>query len=332
MSMISEKRVAVLIDAENVALQPVRSLFEQVAPLGRIIARKAYADWSAGAAGAAQKAQLLDLGIEPVHHLRALRGGKNASDILLTIDAMDLLYGGSVEVFVIVSADSDFVPLVRRLRTAGKEVYGAGPKKSASQTLVQACDGYFDLDAPAPKARAQPQPTRKKAKAVQAKNTVYNMDPSGTLLAAFSSVEGKSRSVKGSTLHEALLGLDPTFDYKALGFGTFKRFVDASGVLRITSSKDGEDSVQRVSAAAPAVETPAPAPEDWGAQIHEIWAKRAPEKGAAIASSTAAEDAAKVLRAPKLSASPFKTLQRLLAASPVLTKNWKKDRNNVARK
>ena len=123
-----DRQVAVLIDFENVGLDSVRWLFDQVSDIGRIIIRRAYADWSAAAGKRdhrQQRDQLLELGIEPIHLFHSV-SGKNSSDIRLAIDAIELMYLSPVDTFVIVSSDTDFVPLVSKLRAAGKTVIGAG--------------------------------------------------------------------------------------------------------------------------------------------------------------------------------------------------------------
>ena len=84
--------------------------------------KRAYGDWSTGKGSSA----LLELGIEPVQVFRTGSSGKNASDIRLTIDAVDLLHQSPVDVFVLASSDTDFIPLVSKLRAAGKMVIGAG--------------------------------------------------------------------------------------------------------------------------------------------------------------------------------------------------------------
>lgn len=142
---IAERQLAVLIDVENTGLKSIQWLFDQVADIGRIIVKRAYADWSV-ASNKRDQLQLIELGIEPVHLFRSSGGSKNSSDIRLVIDAVDLLHQSPVDTFVIVSSDSDFVPLVSKLRAAGKTVIGAGREAIVSRTLVKSCDRYFYLD------------------------------------------------------------------------------------------------------------------------------------------------------------------------------------------
>jgi len=131
----ADRQIAVLVDVENVGLDSMQWLFDQLADVGRIIVKKAYGDWSSGSG---KRDQLLELGVEAIQVFHATPSGKNTSDIRLAIDAVDLLYQSPVDTFVIVSSDSDFVPLVGRLRAAGKLVIGAGGKKTSPNSLARA--------------------------------------------------------------------------------------------------------------------------------------------------------------------------------------------------
>ncbi len=140
---IPERQIAVLIDLENAGLSPIQRLFDQIVHEGRIIVKRAYADWSR--AGKSRD-QLLELGIEPIQLFRSASGRKNSNDILLAIDAVDLLYSSPIDIFVIVSSDSDFIPLINKLRASGKIVFCAGEQAKMSPTLIKACDRYFHID------------------------------------------------------------------------------------------------------------------------------------------------------------------------------------------
>src|SRR4030067_538805 len=138
-----ETLVAALIDFENVGLDSIRWLFAQISDVGRIIVKRAYADWSSAGN---KRDQLLELGIEPIQQFHSGSKGKNSSDIRLAIDAVDLLHQSPIDTFVIVSSDSDFIPLVNKLRAAGKTVIGAGRRTTAPRTLVISYDKYYYLD------------------------------------------------------------------------------------------------------------------------------------------------------------------------------------------
>ena len=103
---MADQQIAVLIDYENVGLESIQWLFDQVSEMGRIIVKRAYADWS-GATSQQDRDRILELGIEPIHLFHTTRTGKNSSDIRLVTDAIDLLYQSPVDTFVIASADSE---------------------------------------------------------------------------------------------------------------------------------------------------------------------------------------------------------------------------------
>ena len=417
---MSESQIAVLIDYENVGLGSIQGLFDQLSDLGRIIVKRAYADWSSGAR---QRDQLLELGIEAVHHFHAAKVAKNSSDISLCIDAVDLLYRSPVDTFVIVSADSDFVTLVSKLRSAGKTVIGAGRHDVVSSTLVRACDRYIYLGTGPKTAPAESQSID-----ALVQRAIY----------ASADDEGK---VAGSRLHQTMMRIDPSFDFRSMGFRTFTQFLEASSVVKVSRSRGSDDisitlkptgmarlpgigrvlggrsrgqqeaaiaappeepalgalpapvrapvtrrSRPVVRPAAPAAVRTAPAPSpapaavmaapepppqlaaplpaaplpavvraapvppaapaavmaapeppslpaplsnSWESDIHSRWSQRV-DKGTGVLNGTrAAGEAARILGAPKLSLSRYKTLQKLLASSSYLSARWEREGNSL---
>ncbi len=140
---IPERQIAVLIALENAGLSSIQHLFDQISHDGRIIVKRAYADWSRASKS---RDQLLELGIEPIQLFRSASGRKNSNDILLAVDAIDLLHSSPIDIFVIVSSDSDFIPLFNKLRASGKIVFCAGEQDKMSSTLIKACDRCFNID------------------------------------------------------------------------------------------------------------------------------------------------------------------------------------------
>ena len=320
---MADPQVAVLIDFENVGLNSIQWLFDQISDVGRIIVKRAYADWSAARS---KRDQLLELGIEPIHLFQSTGSGKNSSDIRLAIDAVDLLHLSPVDTFVIVSSDSDFVPIVNKLRAAGKTVIGAGRRAAASSTLVKSCDRYFYLDqserAPAATLSSQEQQT----------------DPL-LVRAVKATMDEQGRSV-GSRLHQTLQRLDPSFDFRALGYSTFTRFLEASSDLKVTRPKGkgdvtvelkGDGTGELVDITAVQVDKPSD-PKIWAPAIDDAWSKRAANPGQSIPGPTAASAAAKALGVAALKDSPYKTLQRLLDASDQLGTRWSRVGNTIVRR
>jgi uncharacterized LabA/DUF88 family protein len=136
-------RLAVLIDSDNTTANLTTELLEEIAKFGTPTIKRAYGDWTTPQL-AGWKKELVSHAIQPMQQFANTRG-KNSTDSALIIDAMDLLYAGNVEGFVIVSSDSDFTRLATRLREAGKTVYGLG-RRDTPDAFVSACDRFIYLD------------------------------------------------------------------------------------------------------------------------------------------------------------------------------------------
>ena len=221
----AESQIAVLIDFENVGLNTIQGLFDALSDLGRIIIKKAYADWSNAKA---PREQLFEYGIEPIHIYRSSKGGKNSSDIRLTIDATELLFQSNVDTFVIVSSDTDFIPLINKLRSAGKVVIGAGRKETTSSNLVRSCDKYFFLDQAGFDAPSQ----------------MPELSPlDELLLRGFRASADENGQVVGSKLHATIQRMDPSFDYRTYGHATFVKLLQASPVVKVTRPRKVGDVI-----------------------------------------------------------------------------------------
>ena len=146
--------LAVLIDADNVPAKHAAAIMREVASIGEPALRRVYGDWSNDHLKG-WKAPIRELGLV-AHQETANTTGKNASDIGLVIDAMDILHTGRFDVFVIVSSDSDFTSLVNRLREQGITVIGIGEKKTHDSLrnvynrfiLIENLDGTATPDTP----------------------------------------------------------------------------------------------------------------------------------------------------------------------------------------
>jgi len=137
------KNVALLIDADNASHAGIDPVLTVLAELGQVNIRRAYANWAKPALK--NWSQITHrYGLQPVQQFD-LTKGKNATDMAMTIDAIDLLYRGKVDGFGIMSSDSDFTPLVTRLRQDGLTVYGFGSAK-APEAFRTACTRYIDVD------------------------------------------------------------------------------------------------------------------------------------------------------------------------------------------
>lgn len=137
-------RIAVLIDADNAPAKKIEAILQQVATFGKANVRKAYGNWRKDELKSWSE-KLHEHAIAPMQQFDLVKG-KNASDIAMVIDAMDLLHSGDVEGFAIISSDADFTPLVMRLRQSGAEVIGFGQAK-APEPFRNACSRFFEVEA-----------------------------------------------------------------------------------------------------------------------------------------------------------------------------------------
>lgn len=138
------RNVALLIDADNASWHAIDPVLTVLAELGTVNIRRVYGNWSKPALKG-WRDMTVKHGIEPQQQFD-LTKGKNATDMKMTIDAMDLLFRGRIEGFGIMSSDSDFMPLAMRIRQDGLPVYGFGSGKTP-EAFKQACSRFIDVDA-----------------------------------------------------------------------------------------------------------------------------------------------------------------------------------------
>ncbi|GAB3518213.1 NYN domain-containing protein [Arthrobacter monumenti] len=172
-----QKRIALLIDADNAPASKIELILEELAIRGRAAdVRRAYGDW---------KLETLQPWVEklPLHAIQpvqqfAFTVRKNATDIAMVIDAMDLLYAHSFDAFAIVSSDADFTPLVTRIRANGVKVYGFGEEKT-SAAFVNACTQFTYLSelGKSPAGPKHAAPKHAAAKTAETKKTVNISEP-----------------------------------------------------------------------------------------------------------------------------------------------------------
>ncbi|NLW65023.1 MAG: NYN domain-containing protein [Clostridiales bacterium] len=141
--MEKEMKLAVLIDAENIASKYIEVILREANALGNIVYKRIYGNWTAPQMSS-WKDVILDNAIQPIQQYNNT-SGKNSSDSSLIIDAMDLLYLGTLDGFCIVSSDSDFTRLATRLRESEMFVLGMGEQKTP-RSFISACNKFSYLD------------------------------------------------------------------------------------------------------------------------------------------------------------------------------------------
>lgn len=137
------KTIALLIDADNSPAKSIQKIFSELARHGKVNIRRAYGNWTS-ASLKGWEAILHDHAIQPIQQYD-LTKGKNATDIAMAIDSMDILYTKQVDTFCIVTSDCDFTPLATRILSEGKSVIGFGERKTPSP-FVNACSTFLYLD------------------------------------------------------------------------------------------------------------------------------------------------------------------------------------------
>lgn len=169
------KNIALLIDADNVSPEGIDPVLTVLAELGQVNIRRAYGNWASP--GLSKWNKITNrFGLSPQQQFD-LTKGKNATDMAMTIDAIDLLYQGKVDGFGIMSSDSDFTPLVNRLRQDGLIVYVFG-KPSTPDALKTACTRFIEVSALIAAERDEkstPEPRKGDEKALEVDSELINL-------------------------------------------------------------------------------------------------------------------------------------------------------------
>src|SRR3954464_3108990 len=245
-------RLAVLIDADNTSPRIAAGLFEEVAKMGEASVRRIYGDFSSPRLKS--WADLLNKFAIVPHQNFAYTTGKNASDIALVIDAMDLLYSGRLDGFCLVSSDSDFTRLAARIREQGVDVFGFGAQKTP-ESFRQACRRFIYTENLLPDAPAPDRPTPATAKARESASAAVPL--LSRVIAQMSDEDGWV-GLRG--VGQRLSNLAPDFDPRTYGAAKLGDLVVKSGAFEIKRQASG-DLLIRPKAQAPkaVVKTPAAA-------------------------------------------------------------------------
>ncbi len=236
-------RLAVLIDADNASARIAQGLFEEIAKIGEASVRRIYGDFSNAQLGGWAKV-LAMYAIQPQHTIAAV-AGKNASDIALVIDAMDLLHTGRFDAFCLVSSDSDFTRLAARIREQGVDVYGFGEQKTP-ESFRQACRRFIYTEnlLPPPAPVAKPSGTKAangKSAATTAPAKVLKPPAEAMRLirTALAQLDDSEGWVSLGVLGKRLLELASDFDPRSYGHGKLVDLVTRTGGFEVDRPKTG---------------------------------------------------------------------------------------------
>jgi uncharacterized protein (TIGR00288 family) len=221
-----EKRIALLIDADNAPSSKIDVVLAEVARYGAANVRRAYGNWkSPGMKG--WEAVLHEYAIRPIQQF-AYSKGKNASDMAMVIDAMDLLYAGKLDAFAIVSSDADFTPLVMRLLTEGVKVYGFGEKKTP-EPFVNACSKFTYVEALGQPAAADDGDTARPRSAKELRSDTRLLQMLRSAVEAASDDDGWSHlGAVGSQI-----GNQASFDPRNYGYRKLSDLIEGIGLFEV---------------------------------------------------------------------------------------------------
>lgn len=238
-----DKKIAVLIDADNVSAKYIKYIIDEISNHGIPTYKRIYGDWTKPQLDS-WKDVLLNYSVSPIQQY-SYTTGKNSTDAALIIDAMDILYSGNVDGFCIVSSDSDFTKLAARLREAGMHVIGMGEKKTPTP-FISACEKFKYLEVLASEVLKPAEvPSVKEAqKQEEVKVGVISkiklIKTIKTIITEISDEDGWANlGALGSTLNKRY----PDFDTRNYGYAKLAPFVSSLNHFEIKFNKTSNRNV-----------------------------------------------------------------------------------------
>jgi hypothetical protein len=232
-------RLAVLIDADNASSRIAPRLFEEIAKIGEASVRRIYGDFS----GTRLKswAEVLATHAIKAHQSFAYTSGKNASDIALVIDAMDLLHTGRFDAFCLISSDSDFTGLASRIREQGIDVYGFGEQKTP-ESFRQACRRFIYTENLLPEVPALDEPERQDARPANVKKPPTAA--MSLIRTAILQLDDEGGWVPLGRVGQRLAALASDFDPRTYGQGKLSDLVETAGGFESRRTETGHLQVR----------------------------------------------------------------------------------------
>lgn len=230
--------IALLIDADNAPAGKIDFILSELASHGVVNIRRAYGNWTKSDLAAWIKV-LHEHSIQPMQSFDLVKG-KNATDMALLIDAMDLLYTKKLNTFCLVSSDSDFTPLIQRLRADGKEVFGFGEQKTP-EPFIAACTRFIYLE----EKPAKTSPGAK-AKTETKLQTVQNLKSNTKLVNTLRNAVKASADEEGwanlSNIANRINNESP-LDHRTYGFKKLGDLFEAIDLFEVTREKSANHTV-----------------------------------------------------------------------------------------
>jgi len=228
--------LAVLVDADNTSPKHAKAIFDEIARFGEASVRRIYGDFSSQQMAGWNRVQA-EHGLVPFHQ-PANTVGKNASDIALVIDAMDLLHTARFDGFVLVSSDSDFTRLASRIREQGLEVYGIGQKKTP-EAFRKACKRFIfienlESEIDKPQSAGKPAPV---GKLTEVRDLIYR---------TMDSIDQDSEWFNLGTLGQQIIAANPDFDTRSYGKKKLSDLVADVKTLETKRAENNQLLVRRI--------------------------------------------------------------------------------------
>lgn len=235
--------IALLIDADNAPAAKIEFILSELAAHGVVNIRRAYGNWTKPGLSGWTKV-LHENSIQPMQSFDLVKG-KNATDMALVIDAMDLLYTKRVNTFCLVSSDCDFTPLIQRLRADGKEVFGFGELKTP-EPFIAACTRFIYLEEPKPTKSVSLKPKSGQPAADATARNGHDLKGNAKLIKTLRIAVGASADDEGwASL--AVVGTrisnEGPFDHRTYGFKKLVDLFEAIDLFEVKRETNGSHTV-----------------------------------------------------------------------------------------
>ncbi len=248
---MSEKKfnIAILIDGDNAQAKLLKETIEEVSKYGKATIRRIYGDWTSQTMNS-WKDLTNQHSINPIQKF-SYTTGKNSTDGALIIDAMDILHSKNVEGFCLVSSDSDYTGLAKRIREEGLFVMGIGEKKTP-EAFVKSCDIFTYTENISVKVKDKQAPIidktnsksleKKKSTQKNAKNTVAILSENDeeTILKAFEISTDENDTAYISKVGGNIRKIDPSFDARTYGYSSLSKLFEALANFEVIRNEVGE--------------------------------------------------------------------------------------------
>ena len=241
MNPTPQNSIALLIDADNAPSSKIDFIISELASHGVVNIRRAYGNWKKATLTGWEKV-LHENSIQPMQSFDLVKG-KNATDMALVIDAMDMLYTKNVDTFCLVSSDSDFTPLIQRLRADGKQVFGFG-RKNTPMPFIASCTRFIYLDE-APQAKTSEVREKPAEHLKDQKDLKNDTKLMNTLRSAVKAAEDEDGWSRLGPVGSHISNIGP-FDHRTYGFKKLSDLFDAIDFFEVKKETNGNQSIVSV--------------------------------------------------------------------------------------